>query len=295
MTLQVKEIFKMGKKIGYIAYFILLINANKLLVGQTISFDIVASEINMFTGKDSIILAIIDEVQKIEYSKTYCFNSNNQLILNSERNNLDSLIFQRKLQYDKDFNLTEESIIDLLKNKIDFYNYYNEYKFGKLMYTQVLKTNVKMYYSYNVFGKLKQVNINTNNDSTEYIFGYPKMFEYDFEYDMVKSYFYKHGNLVEVEMKKNHPKYIELYIIRYKYNSQGLLINELHDQDGCVINEIIYNYDQFQRLTEIIQGVIAYKINYLTISETTASSIKVNRNDQLLFDIKIQSFNSIRN
>lgn len=279
----------MNKKLFYIFYLISVTNANKLLNGQTIDFDIVASEINLATGIDSITLVILDEAQTNKYSKIYLFNTNNQLISSSEINKYDSLIFQRKFQYDNNNNLTAESIIDLSKNKIDFYQYYNEYKDEKLKYTEVLKTNVTMHYKYNVFGKLKTLFINTNNDSTEYIFGYPQMFEYDFEYDMVKSFSYKHGRLIKVVIKKSHPKYIESYIIFYKYNSEGNLINELHEQDGYIINEIIYNYDQFQRLTKIIHGMNTYTYSYSSTNEQAPYSIRVSRQTKLLFDIKIHT------
>ncbi len=271
-------------------FFIFTMNSLASIYGQDIPYSLIANKINECSNKDTIVFKIDNVNLNNKYYEAFYYNSNHQLLTFKKMTNSDTAFFQRQYQYDQCANLTGESLIDIPTNKINYYTYFNEYKFGKLKLTKVIQTNVIMKYKYNISGKLKQIYINTQNDSMEFIFGYPQQFEYDFEYDTKKIYSYKKAKLVKVEINKFHPQFTETSTIKYRYNSQGNLIEEQNIEDDYLLKDIIYNYDEHQRPINITIGYIIMNLTYISIHDATPDKMHIFRNNKLSDEVTIKAF-----
>ena len=251
--------------------------------GQPAALDDIAKLLNTSTQTDTLIFRLNDVRNGSEIYYCYQYNKTNQLVDYAAYANKDSMTIHKQFQYDTKHNLVQEFIMD--EKSINYYRYTNAYLFGRLKRTEIINHHVIIRYNYGVLGRLQQITIETGNDSIEYLFGYPKQFEYDFEYDMQKDFNYSAGKLSQITSSIKHPKFEEINIVKYQYNTEGDLKSEIEMEGEYILHSTIYKYDTMQRLTEIKQDALTYSIHYVSEENLLPDFIVVYSANQLVYEI----------
>lgn len=184
--------------------------------------------------------SIRDDQGNLTSSKIYTFDATNQLI--------------------------SEQILDLMSNNFE-YIYYIHVKVGNEVTTYVSKSGTKIVHTYDKWNRLKETSIDVANDSVNYIFGYPRKYTHDYDYDSEIAYKYRWNKLIKSTeyIKTAYPLIIVESVTTYKY-ARGKLISTQRLEDGELISNTSLSYDSADRLTEFKVNNFKCQVHYLASS-----------------------------